>query len=210
MTLRPQLSLGVAGSDDAFSPAHAAQAGSGFKAQFPGFGDNQIGNLVGFQVAPHIFHRIEFRCIGGKPLDLDTAAGGEDIVTDQHIAVNGSPIPEHQHFPGNVPLQMPQKFDDLEAVNAAGVNLEIEPPEGQTADDRKTFPIEGLLKDGGLSAGCPGARPRRTGAQAAFVNKDDSAALLPRLYLKPASPRAAISEWPSRYVPPPGALVAGN
>jgi uncharacterized protein YcfJ len=62
MTLGPQLSLGVTGGHDALAAAHAPQGGRGFKAQSPGFGYNQVGNLVGFEVAPHIFHRIEFRC----------------------------------------------------------------------------------------------------------------------------------------------------
>jgi len=204
------LSLGVASGDDAFSAAHAAQGGGGFKAQFPRFGYNQVGNLVGFKVAPHVFHRIEFRRVGGKPLDLDSAAGGEDIVTNQHTAMNGSPIPDHQYFSGNVPLKMLQKLDDLEAFDAAGVDLKIEPPEGQAADDRKTFPIEGLLEDGGLSAWRPSACPRRPGTQAAFVNKDDGAALLPRFFLKPARPPVASSGWPSHHVPLRGARVAGS
>ena len=184
MTLRPQLSLSVTGGDDAFSPSHAAQGGGGFKAQFPGFGYNQVGDLVGFKVAPHIFHRIEFGRIGGKPLDLDSAMGGKDVVPDQPTAVNGSAIPEYQYFPRNVLLQMPQKLDDLVAFNAAGVDLEIEPPEGQTANDREAFPIEGLLEDGGLSTWRPGAHPRRPGTQAAFVNKDDGAALLLCFFFK--------------------------
>jgi len=107
-------------------------------------------------------------------------------------------------------LKMLQKLDDLEAFDAAGVDLKIEPPEGQAADDRKTFPIEGLLEDGGLSAWRPSACPRRPGTQAAFVNKDDGAALLPRFFLKPARPPVASSGWPSHHVPLRGARVAGS
>jgi len=176
--------LGVTGGDDAFSPPHAAQGGGGFKTQFPGFGCNQVGNLMSFEVAPHIFHRIKFWGVGGKPLDLNTAAGRENIVTHQYAAVDGRSVPDHQYFPANVPLQMAQKLDDLEAFDAAGVNLEIELPQGQTTDDREAFPIEGLLEDGGLPPQRPGARPRRTGTQAAFVNKDDGTALLPRFFFK--------------------------
>ena len=90
--------MGVTGSDDAFSPAHAAEGGGGFKAQFPGLGHNQISNLVAFKVAPHIFHWIEFWRIGGEPLNLDATTGGHDIVPDQPTAVNRSPIPDHQYF----------------------------------------------------------------------------------------------------------------
>ena len=176
--------MSVAGGNDALSPAHAAQGGSSLKAQFPSFGGNQVGNLMGFKVAPHVFHRIEFWGIGGKSLHLDSAMGRENIVPDQYTAVNGRPVPDHQDFPGNVALQMPQKLDDLKAFNAAGVDLEVEPPEGQAADDRKALPVEGLLENGSLSAKRPGARPRRTGAQAAFINKDYGATLLPGLFFK--------------------------
>lgn len=139
------MSLGVTGGHDAFSSAHAAQGGGGFKAQFPGFGGNQVGNLVGFKVAPHIFHRVEFGRIGWKPFDLDSATGRKNIIPDQHAPVDGGPIPNHQYFPGKVALQVPQKLDDLKAFDAAGVNLEIEPPESQATDDRKALPVEGLL-----------------------------------------------------------------
>jgi len=210
MTLRPQICLGVTGGDDGSAPAHAPQGGSGFETQFPSFGYNQVGNLAGFEVAPHIFHRIEFLRIGGKPFDLNSATGGKNVVTDQRTPVNGSPIPNQQHFPWNMPLQMPQKFDDLEAFDAPRVNLEIELPERQTADNRKTLPIESLLEDGGLSARGPGARPCRAGTQAAFVNKDNGAALLPGFFLCLATPHVAISGWPSRRVPPPDVPVAGN
>jgi len=165
---------------------------------------------MGFEVAPHVFHRIEFRRIGGQPLHLDSAFCGKDVITDQRTAVNGRPIPDHQYSPRQVPLEMPQKLDDLKAFNAAGVNLEVEPPQGQAPDDREAFPIEGLLEDGRLSAWRPSARPRRTSTQSAFVNKNDGAALAPGFFLKPAIPRAAICGWPSRPVPPPGAPVAGN
>jgi len=176
--------LVVTGGDDGFAPAHAPQGGCGFETQFPGLGDNQVGNLVGFEMAPHIFHRIEFQRVGRKAFDYDSAMGGQDIVADQHTTVKGRSIPDHQYLPWNVPLQMLQKFDDLEAFDAAGVNLEIELPEGQAADDRKTLPIEGLLENRGLSTRSPGACPGWPGAQAAFVNKDDGAALLLGFFFK--------------------------
>ena len=112
------MSLGIAGVDDGLSAANATQGGGGFKAQLPRAGYNQIGNLVGFKVAPHIFYRVEFRRIGGKTFDLDSATGRKNKLTNQHAAVNGRPIPHHQYFAGNVPLQVPQKFYDLQALDA--------------------------------------------------------------------------------------------
>ena len=97
-------------------------------------------------------------------------------------------VPNDQHFTGNVSLEMAQKFDDLKAFDAAGVNLEIEPPERQGADDRKAFPVEGLVQHRGLPAWSPSACPCGAGAQPAFVDKDDGSSLLPRLFFKAGHP----------------------
>src|SRR5436190_18819551 len=62
------------------------------------------------------------------------------------------------------------------------MDLEIEPPARQAADDRNAFPIEGFVQHWGLPARCPGACPRGAGAQPAFVDKDDGSPLLPGLF----------------------------
>ena len=77
---------------------------------------------------------------------------------------------------------MAQKLDDLEALDTAGMNLEIESPEGQAPDDRKAFPVERLRQHRSFAAGRPSAGPRGAGAQPAFVNKDDGSPLLPGLF----------------------------
>lgn len=139
---------------------------------------------MGFEVTPHIFDRVEFGCVGRESLDLDASMGGGDEVLDEQAAVNGRAIPNHQQLSANVSLKVLEKFDGLKAFDAASMNLEVEPPQSQPADDRKAFPIEGLVEDGGLSAGCPSADPRGTGAQSAFVDKDDGSPLLAGLFFK--------------------------
>jgi len=79
---------------------------------------------------------------------------------------------------------MLEKLDDLDAFDAAGMNLKIKPPERQAADDRKAFPVERLVQHRSLSARGPSACPRWASAQSAFVDKDDGAPLLPRLFFK--------------------------
>jgi len=138
---------------------------------------------MSFEVAPHVFGGIEFRRIGGQPLDLDTAPGGSDIVSDQDAAVNRSPIPENEDLTANMPLEVSQKTDDLGAFNAARLNLEVEPPERQAANDREAFPVEGFLEDGRLPARSPGANPRGTGAQSAFIDENNGSPLLAGFFL---------------------------
>ena len=129
---------------------------------------------------------------------------------DQQAPVDWCAIPEDQYFPGKMALKMAQKLDDLEALDAAGMNLEIEPPERQTPDDGKTFPVKGLMQHRGFSAWSPSAGARGAGAQPAFVNKDDGSPLLPGLFLMPATPSAASGGFSVRRAPPPGVRDVGN
>jgi len=182
VTLRPQFSLGIAGGDDGISAAHAAQGSRCLQAEFPSLGGNQIGDLMRLEMPPHVFYGIKFGRIGGQPLDLNASPGGGDVIFDQPAAMNGRAIPEDQDFSGDMPLEMFQEFNHLQTFDAAGMDLKEESPQGQATDERKAFPVEGLLQNGRLSAQRPGAGPRRPGAQPAFVNKDKGLALPPRLF----------------------------
>ena len=137
-----------------------------------------------FQMPPHILDGIEFRRVSRQPLDYKAALGRGHIVFVQQAPVDRCAIPDDQYFSRNVALEMAQKLDDLETFDAAGMDLEIKPPEGQAADDRKAFPVEGLVQHRGLPARCPGAYPRGAGAQSAFVDKDDGSPLFPGLFFK--------------------------
>ena len=182
MTLRPQFSLGVAGGDDGVAAAHSAKGCRCLQAEFPGLGGNQIGDFMRLEMPPHIFNRIEFGRIGGQPFELNPSLGIGDEVFDQKAAMNGCAIPKDQDLSGNMPLEIFKKIDYLQTFDAAGMDLKKESPQGQAANQRKAFPVEGLLQNGRLSAQRPGARPRRPGAQPAFVNKDNGLALPVRLF----------------------------
>ena len=137
-----------------------------------------------FEMPPHIFDRIEFGRISRQPFNHDAPLGGSNIIFNQRAPMDRGTIPDDQDFPSQMPLEMVQKLDDLEAFDAAGMNLEIEPPERQAADDRKTFPVEGLVQYRGLPARGPSAHPRRASAQSTFVDEDDGSPLLPGLFFK--------------------------
>lgn len=139
---------------------------------------------MGFEMPPHIFHRIEFGRVSGQPFDGEATFGGGHVIFDQQAPVDGCAIPDDQYFPGNMSLEMTQKLDDLEAFDAASMNLEIKPPERQAANDGKAFPVEGFVQHRGLPTGCPSACPRGAGAQTAFVDKNDGLPLLLGLFFK--------------------------
>ena len=182
MTLGPQFSLAIAGGNNLRAAAHPPQGCSCFKTQLPGLGRDQISDLVVFEMSPHILDRVEFGRIGRQSLHHELSSGGGNVGFHQQAAVNRCAIPQHEKFPAHLPLEMAQELDDLQAFDTAGVDLEVEAPPGQTADDRKAFPIEGLLQHRRLSAWRPGARPRGTCAQSAFVDEDDRSPLLASLF----------------------------
>lgn len=184
MSLRPKFSLGIASSDDGWSAPHAAQGGGGLEAQFPSLGYQQIGDFMDFEMTPHVFNRVEFRGVSREPFQDDAPLGGDDELFDQQTAMDRRPIPEDQNLAGDVPLQMPEKRHDLGAFDASFVHLEVKPPQGQTANNGKAFPVEGLMQDGRLSARRPGANPRWAGAQPAFIDEDDGSPLLVGLFFK--------------------------
>ena len=137
-----------------------------------------------FEMPPHILDGIEFGRVSRQSCNHDTTLGGGNVIFDQHTAMDRCAIPDDQDFPAQMSLEVVQKLDDLEAFDAAGVNLEIEPPERQAADDRKAFPVEGLVQHRGLPAQGPSACPCWASAQSAFVDKDDGSPLLPGLFFK--------------------------
>lgn len=137
-----------------------------------------------FEMPPHILDRIEFRRVSGQPFDDEATVGGRHIIFDQHAPVDGGAIPDDQQFPRQVPLEVVQELHHLETFDAASMDLEIEPPKGQAADDRKTFPVEGLVQHRSLPTRRPRACPRWASAQSTFVDKDNRSALLPGLFFK--------------------------
>lgn len=139
---------------------------------------------MGFKMPPHVFHRIELRGVGRQALHSQVSLGRFDIAPNQCAAVDRGSIPENHDFAREMPLEMAQERDDLRALDAPGVDLEIKAPQGQAADDRKAFPVEGLLQEGRLPARGPGAGARGPGAQPAFVNEDNGPAFFAGLFFK--------------------------
>jgi len=190
--------------------AHPAQGGRGLQAQFPSLGGDQVGDLMRLEMPPHVFDRIEFGRIGGQPLDLEAPLGGGNEVFDQKAAMDRRAIPENQDFSGNLLLEMFQELNDLKTFDAAGVDLKQKPPQGQSADERKAFPVERLLQNRRLPSRGPGACARWSGAQPAFVNQDKGLALPARLFLMPARPPVSSGQSLAHRARWPGVPAAGN
>ena len=129
-------------------------------------------------VAPDILHRIKFRCVGGKKLQLDSPVLSGDLLPDRSAAVSWPSVPDDQQAAGDVALEMVEKLDELRSFDASREESEIKVPDGDARNSGKAFPIEGVLQNRGLSARRPCAHAMGAFAQAAFVDKDYCSLLL--------------------------------
>jgi len=135
-------------------------------------------------MTPHVFDRIEFRRVSRKTFQEDALPGGGDVMLDQKTAMNRRAIPENEEFARDLPPQVPKKLDDLRALDAALMDLKVKPPQRQSADNRKAFPVEGFTQDGRLPARRPSADSCRAGAQPAFIYEYDGPPLPAGLFFK--------------------------
>ena len=65
----------------------------------------QIAQFALLHVAPYVFDRIEFRCIGRQALDHDVPVQRFDMLCDHTTAVSRQPIPDHQQFAADLRRQ---------------------------------------------------------------------------------------------------------
>jgi hypothetical protein len=134
-------------------------------------------------MSPDVFDRIKFRRIGGQTLQMDAAVLLRDIFPDQPAAVRRQPVPDDGEQPADVLLEMFEKLDHLRGLDAAGEKPEVEIPNGDACDGRKTVPVEGILQHGSLTSRSPGSDAMRPLAQSAFVHKNYGSALLEGFFL---------------------------
>ena len=66
----------------------------------------------------------------------------------QGAAMDRSAIPEDQHFPSDMALEVSEEFDHLRALDAAGMDREIEAPEGQAPMIERLFQLKVSCKSG--------------------------------------------------------------
>src|SRR5438270_13892844 len=96
-SLSPERSLFPEGSDESGSAAHGTQGAPCSLAELPIICRTNIRKFVLLPVAPDVFHRIQFGGVGGKILDMDTAAELGDIVAYETAAVGRQAVPDAKH-----------------------------------------------------------------------------------------------------------------
>lgn len=91
--------------------------------------------------------------------------------------MNRGTIPDDVQLSFNMPLEVAEELNDLLPLDAAGVDLEKEPAQAQSANHRESLPTKGLLEHRCLSNRSPGPHLGETCAQSTFVDEDDGPSL---------------------------------
>src|SRR5215472_14222570 len=136
-----------------------------------------------FPVAPDVFHRIEFRGVGGQLLDRQPTALRCDELFDQFGTMRRQAVPHYQQLAPQVAQQMAEEIDDLSGADGARVQPEVKIQRADASSGRQYFPGEMILQHRGLSAWCPSSQPMRSFAQSALVDEDDGAPLREGFFL---------------------------
>ena len=124
--------------------------------------------------------------------------------------MNRGTIPDDGQLSFDMPLEVAEELNDLWSLDAAGVDLEVEPVQRQPADHREAFPAKGLLDHWRLADRCPCPHPGGACTQSTFVNEDDGSAFCTGFFLSPAIPPVSnVGSW-SHPVQWPVVLDAGS
>ena len=134
-------------------------------------------------IAPDVFDRVEFRRIGGQALQMDAPVLLRDIFPDQPAAMRRQAVPDDREPSAEVLLEMFEELYHLRGLDTAGKESEIEIPNGDACDGRKTVPVEGILQHWSLPSRSPSSDSMRPLAQSAFVHKNYGSALLEGFFL---------------------------
>jgi hypothetical protein len=126
--------------------AHTTEGAPCGLAELPIVLGTNIRQFVLLPVGPDVLHRIQFRSVGGKILDLDSAIELDEIVAHQTAAVGRQAVPDQKQRLANVPHQRLQKIDDLRTPDRTDVQAGREAQESKPSDCRQTQVSDGRLR----------------------------------------------------------------
>ena len=149
-----------------------------------------LGEGMSFRAGPEVFHRVQFRCVGGKVFNVDIGCIRR-IIANPMRTMGLQPIPQDDQRPSKMTPHLPQHGHDQRFVNRRiGLQQMVttEPPpsrrERQQADRRDFPPAFGVvMQNGCLPLGCPRAADNRQHQEAAFVPKYERGVQSPRFFL---------------------------
>ena len=162
-------------------PTNAGKARPEGRAQGGEIRRAQVREFAAFDIAPHLFDRVQFGRVGRQPLHAEPRALLPQVRRHRAALVGAQPVPEQNHaLRGEVPPEVPEEGDERHIGVAAGVGLEVEarapavPAERQGGGDREPLPVASRMgQDRGRAAGRPGPADDRLLRDPAFVLENE-------------------------------------
>ncbi len=115
---------------------------------------------ISFSMSPHLFHRVQFRCIARESINMQTRLLGQKRL-DIPAPVDFAAIPDHEYMTPQMMQQLTQERNNLKASDIVSMEPRVksQPPasgrNGQDADDRYFVPPVAVSQDRGLANGSP-------------------------------------------------------
>lgn len=142
----------------------------------------QIGNLIGLQVTPNAFLRIELRRVWRQKGQHDaTMLCGQPLLNLSAFVRNES-VPDNQQRLAYLALERVEERNDVITGECSIDESEVKALLRQRGNHRYLTPSETLAQHRRVSLGRPGARHRASLGESRFADEEDDASLAPGLF----------------------------
>ena len=163
------------GADDPPFVAEASGGTAEFAPQVRQVAAAEVPQLDPLEVVPDALVRVQLRRVAWELLQvqpLGPAVGQE--VFDRLAAVDRRAIPDHQQLAGDLPQQVLQEADHVQALEGVVLDQQQQPAvRGEAADGRQVVVGQRYPQEWGLAARGVGADRSRQQVEAGLVYPDD-------------------------------------
>ncbi len=202
------------GTQQSLGTAHPSERTAQVVSQLrAGFMD-AVGQ-VPFSMSPHMFHRVQFRRIARKPVDMQARLLGQERL-DVPAPVDFTAIPNNEHMSSQMKQQLVQERNDIQPGDIVGMEPRVKPQplssgrDSQDADDRYFVPPVAVPQDWSLANGSPCPTDIGNQQKAALVEKAQMGTKSFSLFLYVAKPAPSTDGFHPRPVATPASQASGN
>lgn len=184
------------------------------KSEFFNVIRSEIGKVRPFGMTPHLFNRVKFRRVAGKPLNRDIFVPTE--LPEEFSLVNAPSVHDKYDILSNA---SPDTFEETDNIFGSNVVLENTKEKlemasfrryADRADNRETVVSLLLVEDRGLSFRRPGASGKWLKHKSALIDENNRFISFLSVFLYAASVPSAIVALPLDSAPVPDVAVSGN
>jgi len=159
------------------------------------FTETVVGGSVILEVTPHVFHRVELRCVRRQPLDREPRIDRPPVL-QLLAAMSIESIPYQNDVPAKMTEQIAQEGNDLGRADVfVRMPVQEQPQvmpfgrEGQRPDGGNLFVAScTVMKDGGLASRSPRPTNGRKHEKTSFIDENDVCAFSRGFFLDEANP----------------------